>query len=717
MRRRTGAAWLGTNHWGAHAGRLTVGLGLVAACFATVPELRAQDEQPGRNFVASANFGGDRSEAIAAGDIDLDGDMDVLVANGSDGAAQPNRIYINLGPGSVGTFSEQTSTRLAGAPIERSRDVEFVDFDGDGDLDFLDVCEDATSSIGAVQRFYTNLGGMQGGSIGFYSQSSNTNWGTLVSVPVGDQVFGGNQGPWRGFGQDADFADLDLDGDLDLFWSTAGPSLNGTRDSRVFLNSGSAVFNELWPWANASADIQMHAMESVIADLDGDLDLDIVCSSRGSQARVFTNNLNAPASGSPFQDVTQTAFISTGATWGGAPNEHVELIDVDLDTDFDLWMTNYGALPGIDRLLENQSAIVAGASHPAFVIQPTWINSDPNVVERATVVIDYDNDHDLDMVVANPGSHNWIYRSNLSQGGPGPSPRYFRTGFGGEFPETPSVLNTGTNLDVAVADFDKDGDDEIAVARGNNEQNRLYNNALLPDFPVPSTADTESPIFAQVEQVANRPLGPPARVIAQVRDAHAMELVSQYPTVLWWNVDGGAFSSVAMAMQAGQQFMGHIPGNVQGFMSYFIECTDFAGNIGISSLHSYQQGPVSNPWTNLGFSLAGVNGAPVLVGIGPLAAGSAGSLTLSSSARSALCILFVGGGVGATPFKQGTFVPTPVLFQLPLVTTAGGTLPLAWAAWPAGLPTGTVLSFQYWITDGAAPAGFSASNALRAVMP
>ena len=56
------------------------------------------DLQPGRNHPTAATaFGANDSENIDVADVDNDGDYDVGVCNGGDGAAAPNRIFINNG--------------------------------------------------------------------------------------------------------------------------------------------------------------------------------------------------------------------------------------------------------------------------------------------------------------------------------------------------------------------------------------------------------------------------------------------------------------------------------------------------------------------------------------------------------------------------------------------------------------------------------------------
>lgn len=126
------------------------------------------DLQPGRNFpTAPFAFGNGRSENIDAGDIDNDGDLDVVVANGGDGGGQADAIFVNLSGsqgGLPGTFADESATRLAGAPLERGRDVELADFDGDFDLDLF-FANRGTSSMASwpVNRHPQSVAGSSAG--------------------------------------------------------------------------------------------------------------------------------------------------------------------------------------------------------------------------------------------------------------------------------------------------------------------------------------------------------------------------------------------------------------------------------------------------------------------------------------------------------------------------------------------------------------------------
>jgi hypothetical protein len=124
-----------------------------------------------------------------------------------------------------------------------------------------------------------------------------------------------------------------------------------------------------------------------------------------------------------------------------------------------------------------------------------------------------------------------------------------------------------------------------------------------------------------------------------------------------------------------------------------------------------------SPWSNDGPGLAGTGGLlPVLSGSGTLQPHSPGALHLVDAKPLSPCWLIVGVSKLSTPFKGGTFVPSPLLV-VPLATNAQGSLTLPWTAWPAGLSSGSKLWFQVWVADPGGPAGYAASNGLRAVMP
>ncbi len=118
-------------------------------------------------------------------------------------------------------------------------------------------------------------------------------------------------------------------------------------------------------------------------------------------------------------------------------------------------------------------------------------------------------------------------------------------------------------------------------------------------------------------------------------------------------------------------------------------------------------------WTDLGFAKDGSKGPPELLGSGPLSPGSDNTVELANGNPSSSATLVFGLAAINAPFKGGTLVPLPMLL-VTLATDPGGDLNVPFI-WPAGIPPGTALYFQYWIQDRTASHGLSASNGLRGI--
>lgn len=674
------------------------------------------DLLPGRNFpTATAAFGTGRSENIDVGDVDHDGDYDAVVANGGDGAAQQNRIYINNGGiqgGAAGTFADETATRFAGVTVDTSRDIEFGDLDADGDLDIVVANRGTVVNGGEVSRAYTNQGGLQFGNIGFFTETTDTFWGTLVSVPEGDEEgapFG--VGPWRDYACDCDFGDLDDDGDLDLFHSSYGPNLSGNRDSRIFMNDGSGVFDELWPWVDPGADIQLHTLDIDLVDLDDDFDLDIIASSRDSQARTYRNNLEGgTGAGALFTDRTQTALLDTGAQVTNQYNYEVEPSDMDGDGDFDLWMVNYSGTGKQNSILRNNGDFT-------FTKMNSWIKGDPSVIANEADYLDYDGDDDLDVFIANFSGTNWLYQSGLTDGlDPDVDGLFHRTGTssGGSqasWPELPPSNNGGTSLDADCADMDGDGDPDVLIANDGNQQNRYFQNVL-------GVPDTHAPTFQKITVQGDKADGTDTVIHAALRDNAAYYVISYDAVDLLYRVDSGDENVVQMVSQGGQQFRGVIPAEADGTVTWRIRATDDAGNTSISSTFEYEQtSSTSSPWQGVGHGTIGVQGDPYLIGRGDLTGGAVTTFGLVDAAPNAFSALFISAASTGVPFKGGTLYAIPVSLTLNLVTDPGG---MVWfqLVWPMGVPSGVSLWWQYAIQDASVPLyGVSLSNALKSTVP
>ena len=106
-----------------------------------------------------------------------------------------------------------------------------------------------------------------------------------------------------------------------------------------------------------------------------------------------------------------------------------------------------------------------------------------------------------------------------------------------------------------------------------------------------------------------------------------------------------------------------------------------------------------------------------LVGTGSLEGGSPVELSLTDAFPATTAWLVVGFSAFNAPFHGGVLVPDPTPPGFASVLPTGTGSVLLQARWPAGVPSGFTLWFQYWIEDAAGPVGFSASNGLSATAP
>lgn len=119
-----------------------------------------------------------------------------------------------------------------------------------------------------------------------------------------------------------------------------------------------------------------------------------------------------------------------------------------------------------------------------------------------------------------------------------------------------------------------------------------------------------------------------------------------------------------------------------------------------------------DPWVNLGQGKLGVQGVPVLAASGVLVPGSSYSIQVSQSAPLTFSWAVLGLTNLSLPFKGGTLVPSPDVLTGPNFTGFGGFMLLN-GTWPVGIPASTEFYLQFWIPDGAASFGYSASNAVQ----
>jgi hypothetical protein len=277
----------------------------------------AEDEgSAGFSAVAAGELGDERpgsANGSCWGDYDNDGHLDVFVVH-RDG--HNDELFRNKGDGTFQRVSEGIAVSSGGD----GRTCACGDVDDDGDLDLYvgNFLDDGTK---AKNFFYLNRGD-----------------GSFDAVQAGPHV-NDRQATYG-----ASFADVDEDGDLDLFLSNIARS----DHNALYLNDGRGQFtrrSEGPMIAAASRPSKGHAWGDY--DNDGDLDLFIT---NGTEAEVDLRNflyLNDGYGGFTavtVGDLVTDVAVSAGTAWA----------DYDQDGDLDLFVANWGGSDQDNALYRNQ---------------------------------------------------------------------------------------------------------------------------------------------------------------------------------------------------------------------------------------------------------------------------------------------------------------------------------------------------------------------------
>ncbi|MFT4541119.1 MAG: hypothetical protein ACI841_000056 [Planctomycetota bacterium] len=665
------------------------------------------------------------TENVDFADVDLDGDWDAAFADGGDDLDDQNRLWINQGGaqgGSTGVFIDRTSTQFPSV-LDQSRDIEFVDFDADGDSD---IYVSNTSAItNQTNRWWVNQGGAQAGTLGFYQDDTAARWLGLgaagSSIPPTSLIGSGGFIDWS---CDCDFGDLDNDGDLDLVHSSYGGAFGGQVPTRIFLNDGAGFFTEFNPsgyqlpgttiangspglWCDgthqsnttnttgAQCDIASTALDIDLGDIDGDFDLDILHGARQEQPRMFANRLEASAlapsaGGLGFRDVTN---ISLPAGWSsGNGHYEQEMADLDGDGDLDLYGLNWAAGFGFNDVTFRNTG--------NGIFDNTTTLSGSSADDNEGDFLDYDGDGDLDLYVCNFSGQDKLYRNDWN-GTPGGGGSFSFTDVTSELPSTGFI-----GLDADAADLDGDGDYDLIVGNDNNARNLYLEN-------VTQTPDASAPYLPLIESAADRVPGANPTVVR----AHVYDNAPYYVT--WYNetwvevsVDGGALTNYPMISSGGQVFRAEIPGSLQGSIDYRAVSRDEHGNEGSSAWQNYES---SAPCAPVNYCTAKLNSAGCTPSISytgtPSATGSDDfHVTGTDIVSGQYGFLIWSLGPNSLPYFGGTLCISAPISRTP-IQYAGGNAgsgdcsgsfsgPFSQGTMAANsLIAGSQLYFQYWYRD------------------
>ncbi|MFK7775795.1 MAG: T9SS type A sorting domain-containing protein [Saprospiraceae bacterium] len=316
-----------------------------------------------------------RNGSLTLGDIDNDGDPDLLVL-GQDAGSLNTILYENDGNGN---FTEITGTSFTGLQFGNS---DFADVDNDGDLDLLYTGSNFSPEYFAL--LYLNDGN------GNFILESNT--------------------PFQGSaGGEFVFEDIEDDGDLDLLMT--GTKLDNLNNPEgfvaLYVNDGSGTFTEV----GVTPFEQVSSSSIAFIDVDNDNDNDVIIAGEDANDLAVTNLYTNDGMGN-FSLAANTSIegISTG-----------DIAVADSDNDGDLDVHICGQVAGGDRISHlylndgtGEFSLVSGTPFPA-----TFVGTSD--------FADFDADGDFDLLVTgavggaeftsniyeNQGSNNFVLVDSL----------------------------------------------------------------------------------------------------------------------------------------------------------------------------------------------------------------------------------------------------------------------------------------------------------------
>ena len=383
-------------------------LDLIVGNFGQVNKVYRNDGGGVFTDITAGDLAADTDETLSAawGDMDGDGDLDLVAANNDHGNdAQPNKVYRNDGGG---VFTNITDGDLA-ADTDDTQSVAWGDIDGDGDLDLVAGNHDQ------VNRVYRNDGG-----------------GVFTDITDGDLANHADST------QSVAWGDMDGDGDLDL---VAGNSDN--QGNKVYRNDGGGVFTDI---TNGDLAVDADSTQSVAwGDMDRDGDLDLVAGNGGVN-KVYRND-----GGGVFNNITiNDLAVDTDST------HSTSLGDMDGDGDLDLVAGNHG----VNKVYRNDGGVFTNITAGDLANDSDYT--------RSVAWGDLDGDGDLDLVAGNNehGNHDQVNK-------------VYRNDGGGVFTDVTAgdlVIIMDSTFSIAWGDMDGDGDLDLIAGNYYDQVNKVYRN-------------------------------------------------------------------------------------------------------------------------------------------------------------------------------------------------------------------------------------------------
>ena len=299
-----------------------------------------------------------RFNAVAAGDVDGDGDADLYFGDHDASPSSPfggepasfdtdDRLFLNDGNG---FFSDATMTAMTPGIIDSNfcNSAAIADFDGDGLGDIAKQTNGVPGGASATVAYNTT------GSPGSFSTQQTVYTGSAYAISTGD---------------------LNGDGSTDLIVSENG------NDGVVYnlgASGGTVSWSPLVPFEFLAGGDDSYAANSLATDLDGDglddvliADVDPQIAGYNRRLHIYHNRGNSPMGSAILREERQTA----GPGWVGAvgldPNllkgtHDFAVLDIDGDGLDDLLVSRNAGTETYRRVPHCQTDIGGGA--PGLVL-------------------------------------------------------------------------------------------------------------------------------------------------------------------------------------------------------------------------------------------------------------------------------------------------------------------------------------------------------------
>lgn len=445
--------------------------GIVAVCaFGAVPHFVDVSQKAG---ITMKSISGDSVEkkylvesiggGLAVIDYNNDGFMDLYVVNGSTigraRAGLPSYASALYRNNRDGTFTDVAAAAGVTNP-QWGKGAIAADFNGDGLVDLYVV------NFGP-NVLYQNAGDGAFRDVTKQAGVGDSRWSAAAAA-----------------------ADYDHDGDLDLFVTNyidydlhrlpgvgkfcsyqnipvaCGPrGLKGAGDT-LYRNNGDGTFSDVSVQAGVSDPEGSFGLATAWGDYDNDGDPDLFVANDNTPNQLYRNNGDGT-----FTDVA----VETGVAFSEDGREQscmgVEFEDLDNDGWLDIMVTNFS--DDYNTLYRNSgNGFFKDDSHRSGLVADTW-----KALSWGVGFYDFDNDGLKDVFIANGHIYPQVDRQPLNTSYRQRNTLYLNTG-------APRLRNIGSEAGLdreksyrgaAFADFDNDGDIDIAVGALDDAPSLLIN--------------------------------------------------------------------------------------------------------------------------------------------------------------------------------------------------------------------------------------------------